>query len=356
MRIPALPGSIGRSIAPYLAAGVAALAPGLARAQVSIADDPAPRFAWRGHVANDFLYETETETDGGDSFEAWHLGLSGDFGGPINESILVGVSGGYRYADYDWKLDNALGTPPGYGGAELPKDPWGSVHTFDVAPEATILVGRQFAVVGAVPIRWAGETGAHGNGFIAGVSGLVRWAPIETLSIGAGIGITSQLEGEAETYPVVSLDWQVTPALRLATEGSWAMGGRTSLAWGPAEAVQLALSLGYERVRFRLDDHGRAPDRNGVAEIRSIPLEGTIRLHLAERVQIELRGGVAFGGRFRIERRTGAKLYDQHYDPAPRIGFAITVPLGWTAARADAPRRAPAAGGDPTAPDAPGAW
>lgn len=304
------------------------LLPVSAWAQFSMIGDPSPRFEWRGQLETDFRTEFKTETDGGDEFESWRLGLAGDFGGPINESILIGVRAGYRYTDYDFHLDNAPGVPSVYGSSELPREPWGSVNTVDLAPSTTILVGDRFSVLAAVPIRWSAETGATENGFAAGISALVRWQITDTFRIGVGIGVTSQLEDDAETFPIVSLDWQISDAIEFRTEGSWIQGGNAMLLWGPNKAVRVVFSAGYERNRFRLDDNGFRADRDGIGEVTAVPLEVGLRFRLYERAFFDFRFGLAVAGRLRVETDNGGKLYEEDYDPAPRIGLALTLPFG----------------------------
>jgi hypothetical protein len=296
-----------------------------ASAQVSLVDDPTPQFEWRGQLEADFRSEFKTETDGGDSFDSWGVGVAGDFGGPINESILMGIRTGYRYTSYDFRLD---GPAPAYGGSELPRDPWGSVNTFDIAPSATILVGNPFSIVAAVPIRWSGESGAEKNGFTAGISAIARWQITEKIRIGAGIGVTSALEDSAETFPLVSLDWQITNSLALRTEGSWIQGGHTMLLWGPNKAIRLTLSAGYERNRFRLDDNGTAADKDGIGEITTVPIDVGIRFRLYEGAFFDFRAGLGVAGQLRVESDTGRKLYEEDYDPSPRISLGLRLPFG----------------------------
>lgn len=297
-------------------------------AQFSMIDDRSPPFEWRGQLETDFRTEFKTKTDGGDRFESWRVGIAGDFGGPINESILIGVRAGYRYTNYEFHLDNAPGVPSVFGSSELPYDPWGSVNTFDLAPSTTILIGDRFSIVAAVPIRYSGETGARRNGFAAGISAIVRWEVTEKLRIGAGIGVTSQLEDDAETFPIVSLDWQISDAMEFRTEGSWIQGGNAMLLWGPNKAVRVTFSAGYERNRFRLDDNGPRADRNGIGEITAVPLEVGLRFRLYESAFFDFRFGLAVAGRFRVEDDDGKKLYEENYDPAPRIGLSLTLPFG----------------------------
>ena len=297
-----------------------------AHAQVSIVREHAPRFEWRGHVAADFRSEFETKSDAGDEFHTWRTGVEGEFGGPINESVLVGFGTRYAYTDFDFNLDG--GSPSTFGGTQLPKDPWNSIHTLDFLPNATVLIGQRVALVTTVPIRWAAETGSRRNAFTGGLSALLRVQLNDAITLGAGIGFTSQLEDDLETFPVVSLRWQIDDGLALSTEGSWQQGGRAILTWGPSDSIQLFTSLGYERTRFRLDRNGRAADRNGVGEVTTVPLEIGVRLRLGASAALDFSTGLGIAGRLRVEDDRGRRLYDQQYDPAPRVSIALRVPFG----------------------------
>jgi hypothetical protein len=301
------------------------VAPG-AQAQFSMIGDPLPRFEWRGRMAADYRYEFETKSDGGDEFDAWRAGIEGDFGGPINQSILVGMGLRYAHSSYDFNLDN--GSPPDFGGTRLPREPWNTLNTVDLLPSATVLVGSRVAVRTAVPIRYAGESGADRNGFAAGVSALVRWQVNDAIAIGLGLGVTSQLEGDAETFPIVALNWRINQSLVLQTEGDWFQGGRTTLLWGANEAIRLSVSTGYERTRFRLDDNGTAADTNGIGEVTTVPIEVGLRLQVMPEAWLDVRAGLGVAGRIRVETDGGDKLYDQEYDPAPRVGVFLTFPFG----------------------------
>jgi len=302
-----------------------AIWPGIGSAQMSMLEDLAPRFEWRGRLQPDFRNDFETETDGGDEFDAWRVGLSGDVGGPINESILVGFHARYQHSKYEFNLD---GPGPGYGTNELPKDPWNDLNTIDLTPTATILVGSRVSIVTAVPIRWSGEVGADRNAFIAGISALASVQVTDRFRAGLGIGVSSEIEGDAETFPIIVLDWKISETLRLTTEGDWFQGGGTGLYWSPNQALALSFSVGYERVRFRLDDNGTLPDTNGVGEVTAVPIEVGLRLLFARGAHFDVRLGLAVDGRLRVENSRGNKLYDQDYDPAPRISLSLRIPIG----------------------------
>ncbi len=309
------------------AAGLAFLLAPMANAQFSMQSGSKTPFEWRGHIRGDFRTEVETDTDGGDSFESWTTSIAGGFGGPVNESILVGIEGAYQYSDYDFNLDGPPGVPSVYGSDKLPRKPWGSVNTLDIMPNTTILIGDRFSLTAGVPIRFSAESGSQRNAWTAGISAILHWQVTDKFRVGAGIGVTSELEDNATTFPIVSLDWEITGALELKTEGSWMQGGNAVLLWGPNKAVRLSLSAGYERNRFRLDDNGSVTDRNGYGEITAIPIEIGLRLRLYDNAFFDFRAGLGVAGRFRVESSSGRKLYSEKYDPAPRIGLSLTLPF-----------------------------
>jgi len=313
---------------PWIVGSIALLSSAMASAQFSMRSESQDPFEWRGHVTAKFQAEFETDTEGGDRFESVTSTLAGSFGGPINESILLGIEAAYQFADYDFHLDGPPGVPATYGSDDLPRKPWGPINTFDIVPNTTILVGSKFSVIIAAPIRFSAETGSQRNALTAGASAIVRWQITDDLRLGAGLGVTSQIEDDAETFPIVTLQWNVTPDLELRTEGSWAQGGQAVLLWGPNKAVRLSFSAGYERNRFRLDDNGFVSDRNGIGEITAVPIEVGLRLRLYEDAFFDFRVGLGVAGRFRVESSTGNELYDERYDPAPRIGIGLTLPFG----------------------------
>jgi len=297
-----------------------------ASAQYSMVDRSPSRFEWSGRVETDFRNEFAAKSDGGDEFDSWRVGVATEFGGPINESILVGFGTRYRHSSYDFNLGNPTRTS--YGGTALPRDPWNTLNTLDFLPSTTVLVGSQVSITAAIPIRWAGESGADRNGFAAGISGLVQWQVNDALSVGLGIGVTSQLEDDTETFPMISLRWRISENLEFATEGSWFQGGNAILLWGPSDSIRLSLSAGYERTRFRLDDNGNGADQDGIGEVTTVPIEVGLRLQFIEEAYFDFRFGLGVAGRLRVETDNGLKLYDQQYDPAPRIGFSLTIPFG----------------------------
>jgi hypothetical protein len=58
-----------------------------------------------------------------------------------------------------------------------------------------------------------------------------------------------------------------------------------------------------------------------------VPVEVGLRWRFARGAHFDVRAGWAFAGRLRVENPRGQKLYDQEYDPAPRISLSLSIPI-----------------------------
>ena len=75
----------------------------------------------------------------------------------------------------------------------------------------------------------------------------------------------------------------------------------------------------YENRRLGLDDDGIAP--SGVGEERNFPVLGRLSYRFDERFSLDLYGGAAFGGRFKLDDEIGHRVADADFDPTPFIAL-----------------------------------
>jgi hypothetical protein len=145
----------------------------------------------------------------------------------------------------------------------------------------------------------------------------------DSLSLGPGLGVFSQLEERPRVFPVVFVDWKLTDTLRVRTgRGLGAsQGPGLSLEWRPIPALDLGLEVRYEKFRFRLDDTGVAS--GGVGQDRSLPVALSANYKFSRALSLALTGGVEFAGNLRLEDKGGNKLASTDYDPAPFLGFTF---------------------------------
>ncbi len=242
------------------------------------------------------------------------------------------LQGGPRYApDHRRSVSLALGY--GFDGYDFSGDrgiaalsPWKTVHTVRVSTPVRWGAGRDWTVFVIPTLRSSAESGASlgdslsGGGF-AGFS--YRFG--DRLTIGPGIGAMTEIEESPDIFPVLLIDWKITDRLRLETgRGLGATRGPgLILRWEVSDGWDLSLGGRYEKLRFRLDREGVAPD--GVGSDRSFPLFCGATYRFTPRAEASLVGGWALGGELRLEDENGNRIAEENYDPAGFLGVAFGV-------------------------------
>ena len=234
--------------------------------------------------------------DAGGRFERlrFHVG----FDGRAEPSGNVHLTWHTRYTntDYDFSSTPVAGCPS--PAACFSPPPWNVVHTVDIAPGAALVLNPGLQIVAMVPMRWEGETGAEATGMTAGISAGVRLSIADRLRALVGVGVQSELEDGLAVFPVVSVDWRLTPGLRFRTTGGPYQGGGGELAWGPSRNFRMTLSAGYERSRFRIN--GGSTNPSGVGEYTAVPVLGGFRLGITDSGYLRVEGGMAFSGELQV--------------------------------------------------------
>ena len=267
-------------------------------------------FFMRGGAAHQF----ETELDDGGDFR-------------VNRLFL---QGGARYApDYQRSVSLALGV--GFDGYDFSGDrgiaalsPWETVHTVRISAPLRWGIGREWTVFVIPTVRSSAESGASlgdsvsGGGF-TGFS--YRFG--DRLTIGPGIGVMTEIEDSPDIFPLLLIDWKITDRLRLETgRGLGAtQGPGLFLRWKASEKWDVSFGGRYEKLRFRLDREGVAPD--GVGSDRSFPLFCGATYRFTPRSEASLVGGMALGGELRLEDENGNRITEEEYGKAGFLGVAF---------------------------------
>jgi outer membrane receptor protein involved in Fe transport len=145
----------------------------------------------------------------------------------------------------------------------------------------------------------------------------------DRLTIGPGVGAMTQIEDSPDIFPVLLIDWKITDRLRLETgRGLGATRGPgLILRWDVSDRWDLSVGGRYEKLRFRLDREGVAPD--GVGSDRSFPLFCGATYRFTPRAEASLVGGVALGGELLLEDENGNRIAEEDYGQAGFLGVAF---------------------------------
>lgn len=288
-----------------------ALASVLAFSSEQAAAQGAPS-GWSSFVDGLVVYQDDADLDDGGSFSASRSFLRG--GGLYRDGsgFSAGVSVSVGRLDYDFSL-------PG-------NTPWGDINDLRVAVPLAWRLENEARVLVVPQLRWDYESGANASdGLTGGVFAGIAWQVSDDLRIGPALGAFSQLEDDVEVFPALLVDWQIADRwnLRTGTAPGATQGPGLSLGFDVTDAFSLSLGARYEKLRFRLDGAGPAP--NGVGEDRSVPVVLSLAWRPNPAVSLNVFAGAEFGGEMRLYDASGAEISRQGYDTAPTAGFAFRI-------------------------------
>ncbi|MFZ9011347.1 MAG: hypothetical protein ACO20W_05575 [Anaerohalosphaeraceae bacterium] len=232
----------------------------------------------------------------------------------IDQSNSYGFSFGYNYTDYSFSGSEGI--------AAL--KPWDDIHSIGFTVPIRMGLNDDWTMYAFPTIRSVTEDGADFGDGISGGALLGASRKInENLTMGPGLGVLSQIEDDPFVFPIFLIDWKISDTLSFGTgRGESATAGPgLFLYWRPAEQWLFNFGGRYEKLRFRLDDKGVAPD--GVGEDRAFPLVAGATYYFNRQTSLTLTGGVLLGGQLKLEDDKGHKIIEEDYDPTPFIGINL---------------------------------
>ena len=229
---------------------------------------------------------------------------------PVFSDSQIGVAIGAQRWSFDFKDAAAFDAADG--------DPWSGVNVLDVTLTFSNQINEHWSYVAGTFGRASFADGAEltdslGGGLILGATRKLS----DTLSIGGGLSVRSQLEDEWSVLPLITLDWKISETFRLKTTPS--VGRRLfALTYTPIEALELSLGTGIESIDFRLDDESPAP--KGVGRFRRIPVGVDITYNFSRQVSASLYGGMLFAQELTLDDSDGERIQREALDATPFFG------------------------------------
>jgi hypothetical protein len=275
-----------------------------------------PPDGWSAFARGGSVYQFDVNMDGGGSFSARRLYVQGGVTRTWERRHSVSLALGYGHDRYDFSGAAGFGAPA----------PWRDVHSVDVSVPVRYGVDRRWTVFAVPSARITAEDGAStGDAATYGALGGATYRVSDRLTIGPGLGVVSQIEDSADVFPILLIDWRITDTVSLTTgRGVGAtLGPGLQLVWTPDRQWTLSVGGRYERLRFRLDDSGPAPE--GIGEDRAFPLFAGVSYRFNPMIQVSLLGGTELGGELSLEDRDGNLVRKTDHDAAAFIGGALSL-------------------------------
>ena len=197
------------------------------------------------------------------------------------------------------------------------------------ATQFTVTMGYQGDAVGVFvgPIlSIAGEPGADvGESITGGGVAGVTWLVNDKLLVGAGVFMSSQLEGVPQILPMPIFDWRPIDQLRVTSFGRYGPGGSIEVVGTPHRVLELSAGFTYRNQQFRLDSEGVAAD--GVFQTTGVPVWFGVGVLPTDWMRIDTYVGTTFAGSIDFFEADGTTAYSADYDPNVTLGLSISVEL-----------------------------
>jgi len=270
--------------------------------------NPLPTFIGAGAS-----YQFKTDINGGGQFGLTRARV--DVGQPLRltDSTLLLTRFRYEIDNYDF-----TGGPA----------PWQNINTISADSLLKWKANDAWSIYGGPMLKISAESGAKfGDGFTGGGLAGVNYKYSDTLMLGGGLAVSSQLEDNALATPLITADWKFADQwqLKVGFLDLSTIGYAASVAWVPNQKWELGFGAQYHRSRFRIEGNGVSS--NGVGQEESAILFTSATCHLARTVDLVGFVGLATGGNLQLDNSSGNQLNDHNYDPAPVIGIRLDVRL-----------------------------
>ena len=228
------------------------------------------------------MHQFDSDIDSGGDFNTDRLALQGGVSHANDNGRIISLSLGYSTDRYDFSGDR------GFAGLR----PWDNIHSFRFSAPVRLRYDKHWSVFVMPTIRATAESNADfDEGVTSGGFAGFSYRFSDRLTIGPGIGAVTQIEDNASVFPVLILNWKMTDRLSLETgRGLGAtQGPGLTLKWKATDSLNLSVGGRYERLRFRLDKDGVAP--NGIGDDRSFPIFGGVSYQFSRKTQASLLVG-----------------------------------------------------------------
>lgn len=253
--------------------------------------------------------------DASGDVEVARLRAGGGLAFRLDDSTDLILRGTAEFSFYDFS--GAAGLIPGAPGVSEPFD---DLYEVSFSPMIRSIPdeGWQWFVGGS--ITSSGEPDADFGDTITG-GGLAgaSYSVIENLRLGAGVAITTRLEGGVWVFPIPLIQWDITRDLSLRT-----VERGLSLEYWLTNSWNIALQAGFERREYRLADDNSAVPGGSVTD-RRIPVALAITYTPSPKIVIAGRVGSEVWGDLEFHDRGGSKVTDTDLGSTFLVGLDIRV-------------------------------
>ncbi len=261
------------------------------------------------------IHEGTTNLDQGGEVGSTSLLANAGFQHPFSRQWVIG--GSLQYGRDDWRFTS----PVAFGR----QAPWDSVNRAAATVSTTYVSAGGLRWTIAPQVEYAAETGAKSSeSFGYGALLMAAKSFSQDLTLGLGLGAFRRIE--KTTYiPLLIVDWQITPDLRLANPFSAGPAGGAGLELSYAFAPRWEVGIGgaYRSYRFRLSEDGSTP--NGIGQYQLTPIFLRAGYSVDKTWQVNFYAGTAVGPKVVLENASADEIASDKPGSTPIVGATISA-------------------------------
>jgi len=292
---------------------------------VAVAEEDVPNFAqnvdWTSGTRLSFsfhyahLFNSKIDDDMGE-FDLDQLRFRVKGNTSITDDFSLAYGFRYEYDGFNFAEDGFFGAG----------QPWSDIHTVQFNLGGIWSIDDHWSVFAGGVFRFARETDADwGDSLEAGGAAAVSYRFSDTLTIGGGLGVITQLEDDPLFYPVIIVDWEIIDRLVLTTRVStgWANETGIELVYHWTDNWDVGIGAAYDYQRFRINDEG--PIAGGVGEFTALPFFGFVNWKPLPAFNASIYVGVNTYGEFKAVRSNGSTAANPTYGMGFMLGAQGTI-------------------------------
>ena len=231
----------------------------------------------------------------------------------LGDDAILATSFRYGLDSYDFNSLPA-GTPT----------PWHNINTLQLASILSWRVDDAWTAYGGAFVRMSSDSSvALGNGISGGGLMGFNYKFDDSLTLGAGLAIASQIKDHTLFLPLVTAKWKFADYWRLdvgltdvATSGYGA-----EVKWLFSDNWDFGFGLQMHTSRFRIEP----TTTKAVGQEKATTLYADATWHATPKIDADGFVGIATGGDIKIENNSGTQIYGHKYDAAAILGVKGSI-------------------------------
>jgi hypothetical protein len=240
----------------------------------------------------------------------------------LADALRLTTSFRFNADNYDFRSEQAQ-----WGGA------WQNIGTYTLASVLQAKYDEQWSFYGGGVVRQSGEMSGtkFKDGITGGGLGGATYKCSDTLSLGAGLGIMTQLENNATVLPILSVDWRFADQwkLKVGLTDIGTTGYGAEVMYDLNQDWSFAFGLQHHKSRFRIEGNSAVGTQNGIGQEEASNLYLSTTWHASPYADLVGYFGVTAGGNLRAENEHGTQSAtignSSDYDTAAILGVKAVV-------------------------------